>query len=296
MTRTTYILNGIGAAPRRASYGISQQDAFAVNGARGTALVNGRIGAAQGGNAIDEFLSNLAEEGVESLVNWITTNVGQMFEDLFGPGPSQWDNAGPGVHQWFTSYGPQAFLDWMRANRPNAFGSLDGVFALYALWRKMVGWPAILPRNGAPGGYSANVTPQAYAAMGMDYAAMIQANDGSYILTADAATGPSPVEVQAIRDAYGSGGRVQPGGGTAPGTGHDPSGAEVFAEVVDEFGSAFGTTDPLLPPPPGPPPSDDQPTPTPPDEQPTPPQFAGIPPVVIYGAGAYAIGKILRIF
>lgn len=34
-----------------------------------------------------------------------------------------WVNAAPGVHEWFTAYGPQGFLDWVRESRPELLGS-----------------------------------------------------------------------------------------------------------------------------------------------------------------------------
>lgn len=50
------------------------------------------------------------------VVKWITGRANQ----------SQWDNAGPGVHWWFTNYAPQAYLDYLHAN------NATGVFASVA--------------------------------------------------------------------------------------------------------------------------------------------------------------------
>lgn len=51
-----------------------------------------------------------------------------------GSSNSRWTNAGPGVHAWFSSYGPQAFLDWMDANYPNGFQDMDTVRKLLVVW------------------------------------------------------------------------------------------------------------------------------------------------------------------
>jgi len=53
---------------------------------------------------------------------------------IFGGGPSRWENAGQGVHEWFTQFGEQAFLDWMDATHPDKFGSLETVKALHYVW------------------------------------------------------------------------------------------------------------------------------------------------------------------
>jgi hypothetical protein len=60
--------------------------------------------------------------------------IGNIIGNLFGSGPSSWDNSGPGVHDWFTKFGEQAYLDWARANEPRAFGSVDAAKAYYLVW------------------------------------------------------------------------------------------------------------------------------------------------------------------
>jgi hypothetical protein len=62
--------------------------------------------------------------------------VGNMIGGIFGGGGTgrSWANAGPGVHDWFTKYGEEAFLQWMRTNHPDKFGDLDTVKGLRYVW------------------------------------------------------------------------------------------------------------------------------------------------------------------
>lgn len=64
----------------------------------------------------------------------VGASVGQTVANFFNGGGSQWSSAGPGVHAWFTAYGPQAFLDWMRQFNPDKFGNLDTVKGLQQVW------------------------------------------------------------------------------------------------------------------------------------------------------------------
>ena len=84
---------------------------------------------------------------------WLTSPAGQaavgnfvqgIIDDIFGRRPSRWDNAGAGVHDWFTPYGEEAYLVWLTAKHPNAFGSLDSVKAFRYLWT-MIGAPGNQP-------------------------------------------------------------------------------------------------------------------------------------------------------
>lgn len=59
---------------------------------------------------------------------------GGAIAGLLGGGGSSWSSAGPGVHQWFTDHGEEAFLAWMRKNHPGAFGNLETVKALRYTW------------------------------------------------------------------------------------------------------------------------------------------------------------------
>jgi hypothetical protein len=96
--------------------------------------------------------------------------------------PPQWADAAPGVHQWFTTYGPQTFLDWVRATRPELLASnpqeLTKALLLYWLENEGVvitdapgkshysGIPDFVYYNMA-GGY--NSLTQLYLAPGIDY-------------------------------------------------------------------------------------------------------------------------------
>lgn len=64
----------------------------------------------------------------------IAAAVGNVIRNIFGGGPSMWDQAGPGVHEYVTAH-EQAFLDWMKATHPDGFGTLNGVKAFHTLWR-----------------------------------------------------------------------------------------------------------------------------------------------------------------
>lgn len=99
-----------------------------------------------------------------------------------GQVPADWVNAAPGVHEWFTSYGPQGFLDWVRETRPELLASnpqeLTRALLLYWLERDGVvitDAPGRSHYSGIPdhvyytmaGGYDALVT--LYGQMGIDY-------------------------------------------------------------------------------------------------------------------------------
>lgn len=101
----------------------------------------------------------------------IASGIIGVVNNIFGGGPSRWDNAGPGVHDWFTKYGPQAFLDWMAANAPDKFGSLDQVKALYAVWVWNTSRSLIGPSQS--NFFVPITTPQAYAAIGINYQATV---------------------------------------------------------------------------------------------------------------------------
>jgi hypothetical protein len=65
--------------------------------------------------------------------------------NLFGGGPSEWDGAGPGVHEWFTAHGEEELKNFCRDHHPEAFGSVDNAKAMRMLWM-FQGAPA---RNGS---------------------------------------------------------------------------------------------------------------------------------------------------
>lgn len=135
---------------------------------------------------------------------------GGLVGKLFGGKGKGWNGAGPGVHEWFTKYGHQAFLDWMKAKHPDEFGSLDGVKALAYTWAD--GGPAFLDTNDPNYwiGGSRDKTNAFFATMGIDLPASQAHNkarggDGNRISTTlDAIPMPPSTEVvdelQRVRD------------------------------------------------------------------------------------------------
>jgi hypothetical protein len=59
---------------------------------------------------------------------------------LFGGNrPSRWDNAGPGVHAWFTNYGPQAYLYWVESTgNTGVLASVKDAVKGMIVWRLTV--------------------------------------------------------------------------------------------------------------------------------------------------------------
>lgn len=112
---------------------------------------------------------------------------------LFGGNrPSQWDNAGPNVHWWFTNYAPQAYLAWIEStgNR-GVFSSVqDSAKGLIVYWLSNEGYVLQPPPTAAYNGrmdfdyvydatgltdYAAKVAwlRQLYADFGIDYDATV---------------------------------------------------------------------------------------------------------------------------
>lgn len=94
-------------------------------------------------------------------------------------GYRRWQNAGPGVHAWFTQWGPQSFLDYMDANHPDGFSSLEQVLTYMPAWAltNPNGSAFLIMRNGygisdprAPYWYIL-LTEDAYRDLGIDYQA-----------------------------------------------------------------------------------------------------------------------------
>jgi len=122
-------------------------------------------------------------------VQYVLSHAGDIvswFGGLFSghsAGWHRWQNAGPGVHDWFTKYGPQDFLDWMDKNFPNDFTSVQRVKDLLVLWLADSPWgwkPTFLAPNGFGIGYTGvdvgaqwytPNTPEQYRLLGIDYAA-----------------------------------------------------------------------------------------------------------------------------
>jgi len=73
--------------------------------------------------------------------------VGALFG---GRRPSQWDNAGPNVHWWFTNYAPQAYLTWIEStDNRGVFASVaDSAKGLIAYWLVQEGY-ILMPPPGA---------------------------------------------------------------------------------------------------------------------------------------------------
>lgn len=108
---------------------------------------------------------------------------GKVLGRMFGGGtPRAWANAGPGVRDLFAAgsstglfkYHGQAFLDWLRANNPNAFDTVEHVIGLFPAFlfplRSMVR-PDEPEFTRIPG-----LIERAYQAMGVDYWATQAAN------------------------------------------------------------------------------------------------------------------------
>lgn len=61
------------------------------------------------------------------LVTQFTSGPADPYQDM-------WDNAGNGVHAWFTHFGPVEFLDWCKANNPGALASVTDVNRTLCMW------------------------------------------------------------------------------------------------------------------------------------------------------------------
>lgn len=61
---------------------------------------------------------------------------------VFSQVPPAWQGAGEGVHDWFTQYGPQEFLDWVRDTRPALLQTSPGDLAraLCVFWLERYGY------------------------------------------------------------------------------------------------------------------------------------------------------------
>lgn len=97
--------------------------------------------------------------------------LGKLIGSIFGGGGSTWDNAAPGVKELLTGSDDTfpdgaAFEAWLRSKHPDAFGSTDMLFAMWPLFLKGKYNSLVRPDEKA---YRADITPRAYAAMGIDY-------------------------------------------------------------------------------------------------------------------------------
>lgn len=107
--------------------------------------------------------------------------LGQAVGAAFGGKPSLWKDAGPDVHGWFTNgnkdkggadwNGGQEVLDWMRANHPQMFGSLDmakaGRMLYYFQKDRTILHPNDPPQNFPEG--SKEGARKFYASIGVDW-------------------------------------------------------------------------------------------------------------------------------
>lgn len=125
------------------------------------------------------YMSGVLEDvagGIAAVAAAAGSLLGAVSNWLGGISPSTWDHAGAGVHQWFTDHGEDAFLAWMRANRPDGFASLDTVLALLCLYKYESIGQIIRPDEAdvhVKHWYKAGVTETAYQILGIDYQASL---------------------------------------------------------------------------------------------------------------------------
>jgi len=107
-----------------------------------TALLSAITSGAVAGTAIPG-IGTVAGAIIAGVVYVATALIG----GAFGPGPSVYDNAGPNVHWWFTTYAPQAYLDWVVAsNRNSLFASTAAAAQGYLVWMlEQYNWVAMPP-------------------------------------------------------------------------------------------------------------------------------------------------------
>lgn len=99
--------------------------------------------------------------------------LGGIIADLFG-GRGTWSEAGPGVHDWWTRYGEEPVLAWVRANAPESFATLDATRAARMLYYWQKG--TILHPTDDPQYFPEGTVEGArkfYASIGVDYPATV---------------------------------------------------------------------------------------------------------------------------
>jgi hypothetical protein len=168
-----------------------------------------RVSMGNWGN-LDEGEGGAGEEArgaLGKLLAPIVAGLGKAIGKLFSGTPSQWKDAGPGVHDWFTNdpSGSQQFLDWMRSKFPTHFGSVDEVKSFLPLFY-MTEPP--FPRMVRPGDRDDGpAVRDAYKAMGVDFLATHAANPVPnqpirFVMLPGAGTPSTPqAAVDAIKDA-----------------------------------------------------------------------------------------------
>jgi hypothetical protein len=111
------------------------------------------------------------------------TYVATFVVQLFNRPPAEWASAAPGVHVWFTNFGPQEYLEWVRNTAPGMLGSLeDCIKGVAPFWLERYG-KVLVPVPGAsfysgipdvmycgtPGSPLYNHTRALYESVGIDY-------------------------------------------------------------------------------------------------------------------------------
>ena len=79
--------------------------------------------AAQAGGQALSTAANLAAPGIAAIAGEV---IGRLFTKR-----QNFANASTEIHNWFRNHASQAFLDWMKQNHPNEFGTLDQVKGLH---------------------------------------------------------------------------------------------------------------------------------------------------------------------
>ena len=112
----------------------------------------------------------------------IGAQLGGLVGDLFGGKPSgaagpEWPDVAPDLKAWAEPNAPQAFIEWLKANHPGSWSSLDKIKALRYVWA--------YGNDGGDLNNSANPTfmlsgppsktAEVFATMGIDLAATQQA-------------------------------------------------------------------------------------------------------------------------
>lgn len=147
---------------------------------------------ADGGRSRADVMTGEGGKGWLKAISDVVKKWGPEIADLVSSffsghsaGYKRWENAGPGVHDWFTQSGRQAFLDWMDAHHPDGFGSIEEVKSYLPFWAFTLtvgdafmifpdGWGYYQPALAAQW-YAEGITEAAYKTMGIDYAATFAA-------------------------------------------------------------------------------------------------------------------------
>lgn len=113
---------------------------------------------------LNHVAGEVVSEGIQQAQGILGDLVG--FFGSLGGSPSRWTNAAPGVHAFVTAYVPQAMLDWIDKNSPSSLSSIDAIKAIAPPFYMNQGWGLIVSNDPM---FSAELTPDVYAKMGIDY-------------------------------------------------------------------------------------------------------------------------------